>query len=152
MTQHTESWLKSLVNPANLIPLAALIFTIGSFIYNAKQPDKGQGKVTVEVENKQENQKSNSIGAQPALSPLNLEPLNQAAKSGKFAAQTMFSQISLQELKNLASKYQSQGKYQEAETFYTKALEITKKRFGKDHPQTKTISKSLADLRKKIKQ
>ncbi len=42
-------------------------------------------------------------------------------------------------LNNLAELYRKQGKYEQAEPLYQRALAIYKKTFGPHHPSTKTI-------------
>ena len=49
-------------------------------------------------------------------------------------------------LNNLASLYDARGKYAEAEPLYRRAYAIMKARLGLDHPNTKTVLSSYADL------
>jgi len=51
-------------------------------------------------------------------------------------------------LNNLAGLYDSQGKYDEAEPFYTRALGIWEKALGPDHPNVATSLNNLAGLYK----
>jgi tetratricopeptide (TPR) repeat protein len=51
-------------------------------------------------------------------------------------------------LNNLASLYQSQGKYSEAEPLYLEALEMRKRLFTGDHPDVATGLNNLASLYK----
>jgi tetratricopeptide (TPR) repeat protein len=47
-------------------------------------------------------------------------------------------------LNNLASLYQAQGKYEQAEPLYERALAIYTQAFGLQHPGTKTIQENYA--------
>jgi tetratricopeptide (TPR) repeat protein len=44
-----------------------------------------------------------------------------------------------QSLNNLAGLYDSQGKYAEAEPLYQRALAISEKALGPDHPHTRLV-------------
>ena len=50
-------------------------------------------------------------------------------------------------LNNLAELYKSQGKYDEAEPLYERALAICEKALGPDHPETAASLNNLATLR-----
>jgi tetratricopeptide (TPR) repeat protein len=50
-------------------------------------------------------------------------------------------------LNNLAGLYESQGKHDEAEPLYERALAIYEKALGPDHPYTATSLNNLARLR-----
>jgi tetratricopeptide (TPR) repeat protein len=63
--------------------------------------------------------------------------------------QTKFQKLDLAtSLNNLASLYESQGKYSEAELLYLDALETGKRLFTSDHPNVATILNNLAFLYK----
>ena len=49
-------------------------------------------------------------------------------------------------LNNLAGLYEAQGRYEEAEPLYKKALEISEKVLGEEHPNTATSYNNLAGL------
>ena len=49
-----------------------------------------------------------------------------------------------QSLNNLASLYESQGKYEEAEPLYRRSLAIKEKQLGEDHPDVATSLNNLA--------
>ena len=49
-------------------------------------------------------------------------------------------------LNNLASLYQAQGKYAEAEPLFQRALAISEQQLGKDHPDTASSLNNLAGL------
>jgi tetratricopeptide (TPR) repeat protein len=49
-------------------------------------------------------------------------------------------------LNNLALLYQSQGRHAEAEPLYKRALVITEKALGPDHPRVGTTLNNLAQL------
>ena len=46
-------------------------------------------------------------------------------------------------LNNLAVFYQSQGKYEEVETLYLQALELTRETLGEHHPATEQVRNNL---------
>ncbi|MEE8077291.1 MAG: tetratricopeptide repeat protein [Candidatus Binatia bacterium] len=52
-------------------------------------------------------------------------------------------------LNNLATLYQAQGKYAEAEPLHKRALAIWEKALGPDHPQVATTLENMAKLYKK---
>ena len=54
------------------------------------------------------------------------------------------------DLKNLASLYQAQGKYAEAEPLYKRALKIMEQTLGPNHPDVATVCENLAELYKQI--
>jgi len=49
-------------------------------------------------------------------------------------------------LNNLASLYQDQGRYAEAEPLYQRSLQISEIQLGKDHPDVATSLNNLAGL------
>ena len=49
-------------------------------------------------------------------------------------------------LNNLAALYQTQGQYAEAEPLYKRALAISEKALGPDHPDVATSLNNLAEL------
>ena len=53
-------------------------------------------------------------------------------------------------LNNLAEFYRDQGRYGEAESLYTQALEILEKRLGPEHPNTVTVRENLEALRREL--
>ena len=53
-----------------------------------------------------------------------------------------------QSLNNLAALYDNQGKYEQAEKLYQRALAIAEKALGPDHPATKIVRSNLAALRR----
>jgi tetratricopeptide (TPR) repeat protein len=53
-------------------------------------------------------------------------------------------------LSNLAILYYEQGKYVEAELLYKRALAISEKALGKDHPEVATVLENMAVLYEKI--
>ncbi|MCH8963264.1 MAG: tetratricopeptide repeat protein, partial [Bacteroidetes bacterium] len=50
-------------------------------------------------------------------------------------------------LNNLAGLYESQGKYDQAEPLYQRALAIMERALGLDHPNTRTVRDNLERLR-----
>ncbi len=57
----------------------------------------------------------------------------------------------VQSLNNLAFLYDSQGKYEQAEPLYQRALAIREKRLGPEHPDTTTVRVNYTNLLQKIK-
>ncbi|HEU5378865.1 MAG TPA: tetratricopeptide repeat protein, partial [Ktedonobacteraceae bacterium] len=55
-------------------------------------------------------------------------------------------------LNNLAGSYRAQGKYEQAEPLYQRALAIRKQHLGPDHPHTQTVRKNYAKLLRAIEQ
>ncbi|OCQ90200.1 hypothetical protein BCD64_19985 [Nostoc sp. MBR 210] len=55
-----------------------------------------------------------------------------------------------QSLNNLGVLYNFQGKYSQAELLLIQALDICQRQLGVSHPNTITISKSLANLRDRL--
>jgi len=53
-------------------------------------------------------------------------------------------------LNNLGLLYTPQGRYAEAESLYTRAIEIVEKRLGNDHPNVAVILEHYAALLHKI--
>jgi tetratricopeptide (TPR) repeat protein len=53
-------------------------------------------------------------------------------------------------LNNLAGLYESQGRYDEAETILHRALEIYQQVLGDNHPNTLTVCENLAQLPAKV--
>jgi tetratricopeptide (TPR) repeat protein len=53
-------------------------------------------------------------------------------------------------LNNLASLYDSQGRYSEAEPLYLQALELAERVLGVNHPNTVIFRKNLASLQAKM--
>lgn len=49
-------------------------------------------------------------------------------------------------LNNLAGLYESQGRYEQVEPLYLRALQIFLKRLGQDHPNTQTIINNFASF------
>ena len=52
-------------------------------------------------------------------------------------------------LNNLAALYYTQGKYEEAEPLYQRALAIDEKALGPEYPDTASIRENYADLLRK---
>ena len=55
-----------------------------------------------------------------------------------------------QTLNNLALLYQTQGRYDESEPLFKRALAIYEKAFGKNHPDVATTCDSMAGLYRQI--
>ena len=55
-------------------------------------------------------------------------------------------------LNNLAYLYQFQGKYSQAEVFYTQALNILIKKVGEQHPSTQRVLNNLQDCQQRQQQ
>jgi Tfp pilus assembly protein PilF len=54
-----------------------------------------------------------------------------------------------QSLNNLAGLYRKQGKDEQAEPLFQRALAIDEKVFGPDHPKTKRVQENYSKLLKK---
>jgi tetratricopeptide (TPR) repeat protein len=65
--------------------------------------------------------------------------------------QTKFQKLDLAtSLNNLASLYESQGKYSEAEPLYLDALAMSERTLGANHPNTITVWDNLRHLQQQI--
>jgi tetratricopeptide (TPR) repeat protein len=53
-------------------------------------------------------------------------------------------------LNNLANLYEDQGRYQDAEPLYTRALAIFEKKLGPDHPYTHRCKANYGRLRQEM--
>ncbi|MFN5613840.1 MAG: tetratricopeptide repeat protein, partial [Pseudanabaena sp.] len=55
-------------------------------------------------------------------------------------------------LNNLAELYRAQGKYNEAEPFYLRAIQILEKALGSEHPNTVTVRQNYEIMYKDMKE
>ena len=55
-----------------------------------------------------------------------------------------------QSLNNLASLYESQGKYAEAEPLYQRAIAIFLEKLGENHPNTQTVTMNYYQMLAKL--
>ena len=53
----------------------------------------------------------------------------------------------IQTFSNLATLYNNQDKYPEAETFYQQAIELSKELLGENHPNTKKIMQHYLSMK-----